>query len=219
MDVSLIHPFSAIISGPSGSGKTEFVCKLLDVRPFNVDIEDIVICYADWQDAYDRLSKKGCRFVQGMIDPDELDPKVRHLVIMDDLMQYDDKRIEQFFVRSCHHRNTSCFYIVQNLFCQSKSFRTCSLNCHYMILFKSPRDINQIRILEHQMYPTKKNYLVDSYNDACTSKPFGYIFLDLKNNSDERLRVRSRILEDTQDVYLPKDYKLSVHSEHEPLNK
>lgn len=70
------------------------------------------------------------------------------------------------------------------------------------------------------MYPTKKNYFVDSYNDACNSKPFGYICLsDLKNNSDERLRVRSRILEDTQDVYLPKDHKLSVHSEHEPLNK
>ena len=140
-----------------------------------------------------------------MIVPDDLDPVVPHLVIMDS----QDKRIEIFFTRIAHHRNCSVIYIVQNLFNQGKGHRTCSLNCQYLVLFKSPRDLSQIRFLEQQMFPGKKNFLIESYNDA-TEKPYHYLFIDLKPDTPNHLRVRGRVLdEESQDVYLPKDFKLN----------
>ena len=207
VDVRLRHPFTSIVSGPTMSGKTSWVSRLL-TNLHNIDtvIPDIVICYGEWQPAYEKM-KPLCRFVQGMIDPDDLDPSVPHLVIIDDLMDSQDRRIETFFTRIAHHRNCSVIYIVQNLFNQGKGHRTCSLNCQYLVIFKSPRDLSQIKVLEHQMFPGKKNFLVDSYNDA-TEKPYHYLFIDLKPDSPTHLRVRGRVLdEESQDVYLPKDFK------------
>ena len=207
MDVRLKFPFTCLVSGPTMSGKTRFVCDLLEADLIDTKIDDIIVCYSEWQPAYEKLKLRGCRFVLGLMDPDDLDPKLAHLVILDDLMHTQDQRIEQFFTRTCHHRNTSCIFITQNLFSQGRGFRTCSLNTQYLVLFNSPRDVNQIRVLEHQMFPGKKNFLVESYNDAC-EKPFNYLFIDLKPETPRHLRVRGRILcKDGQDVYVPKDFK------------
>ena len=55
-----------------------------------------------------------------------------------------DKSIVNLFTRGSHHRNLSVIYIVQNLFYQEKDSRSISLNSHYLILFKNPRDKLQI---------------------------------------------------------------------------
>ena len=212
-DVRLRHPFTSIVSGPTMSGKTSWISKLLgNMHHIDTDISDIVLCYGEWQPAYEKLP---ARFIQGMIDPDELDASVPHLVIIDDLMDSQDKRIETFFTRIAHHRNCSVIYIVQNLFNQSKGHRTCSLNCQYLIVFKSPRDVSQIRFLERQMFPGKKNFLIDSYNDA-TEQPYHCLFIDLKPDTPTQYRIRGRVLdEESQDVYVPKDYKHGKNTSQE----
>lgn len=213
MDVRLRCPFTCLVVGATMTGKTRFVCDLLD-KPeiFDTEFSDITVCHSEWQPAYDRLKEKGVRFNQGLMDPDELDPHFPHLVILDDLMDTQDRRIEQFFTRTCHHRNTSCIYIVQNMFSQGRGHRTCSLNTQYLVLFKSPRDVSQIRVLEQQMFPGKKHYLVDSYHDAC-EKPFHYLFVDLKPDTPSHLRIRGRILNfENQDVYLPKQFQFSYQN-------
>ena len=205
MDHRLRHPFSCLVSGGSGCGKTEFLSSLLHSDALDTRMDDIVICYSEWQPAYEKLREK-CRFVKGLIDPEDLDPAQTHLLIIDDLMDPNDKRIEQFFIRGSHHHNSSVFYVVQNLFNQSRGHRNCSLNAHYMIIFGSARDRRQIVTLGQQMFPDKKNYLIDSYNAAC-EKPFSYLFVDLKPDTPNHLRLRGRILDmESQDVYVPKDY-------------
>lgn len=210
MDVRLKCPFTLLLSGPSSCGKTTFVCDLLESGLFDTDIRDIIVCYSEWQPLYDKLKLLGCRFVEGLINPDELDPRQPHLVILDDLMDTKgDHRIEQFFTRTSHHRNCCVIYIVQNLFSQGPTHRTCSLNAHYICLFPSPRDVTQIRTLEQQMFPGKKRFLVDSYFDAC-QKPYHHLFIDLKADTPSHLRVRGNILNPHgQAVYLPKDFKWS----------
>ena len=167
IDPRLRHPFSCLVAGPSNCGKTQFIIKSLQVNAFDTDFDDIIWCYGEMQPAYDAI-KNSCTFVEGLIDPDSLDPTRKHLVVIDDLMHNSDKRVEHFFTRTCHHRNTSCFFIVQNLFSQGQGHRNCSLNASYIVLFPSPRDRSQISVLGQQMFPDRKKYLLESYNDACS---------------------------------------------------
>ena len=149
------HPGCTIIAGPSQCGKTFFVKKLIENLPQCVDvpIRDIIFCFSEWQPSYESLKERGVRFIQGAIDPDDLSPEIPHLVILDDLMGQDEKRIMSFFTKHCHHRNTSVFYLVQNLFHGSKEHRTMHLNCNHLILFKNPRDVGQVSYLSRQLSP------------------------------------------------------------------
>jgi len=95
-------------------------------------------------------------------------------------------------------------YLTQNLFYGSKQNRTISLNSHYLVLFKNARDATQISHLASQMYPGKSKFLIDAYRDA-TSKPFSYLLIDLKPDTEDQVRVRSNIFPGEQTcVYTPK---------------
>jgi hypothetical protein len=68
--------------------------------------------------------------------------------------------LANFFTQGSHHRNLTVIYIVQDLFHQSRVMRTVSLNSHYLVLFKNPRDKLQIRNLVTQMHSNDAKFLV-----------------------------------------------------------
>ena len=79
-----------------------------------------------------------------------------------------------------------------------------SLNSHYIVVFKNPRDALQIATLARQMYPGKSKFLVEAYKNA-TEKPFGYLMLDLKPDTEEKYRIQTNIFPtDIHYVYTPK---------------
>ena len=96
-------------------------------------------------------------------------------------------------------------YIVQNLFNKNKEQRTISLNCHYLTVFKSPRDMLQINHLAKQMYPGKSKFVLESFTDA-VAKPHGYLLFDLRQETPDFLRLRTNIFPDDDEkvVYMPK---------------
>ena len=132
-------------------------------------------------------------FQQGLPNVEQFDGRTRTLLILDDLMNDVDESVSTLFTRGSHHLNVSVIFITQNIFQSSKYGRTINLNAHYLILFKNPRDAAQISYLARQMYPKKSNFLIEAFNDA-TSRPFGYLFLDLKADTDEEIRVRTNVL-------------------------
>ena len=68
-------------------------------------------------------------------------------MIFDDMLgDKDEEKNKLWFTRKEHHRNSSVVYITQNLFKQSKSSCTISLNAHYLVLFQSPSDKMQIKV-------------------------------------------------------------------------
>ena len=104
-----------------------------------------------------------------------------------------DKRISDLFPKGSHHRNLSIIYIVQNIFHQGKEMRNISLNAHYIVLFKSPRDKQQISMLARQINPGKVQEFMRSYEDAM-SRPHGYLMLDLKPTTSDQDRLKTNIL-------------------------
>jgi hypothetical protein len=117
---------------------------------------------------------------------------------------HSDERMTRLFSVGSSHNNLSIIFIVHNIFHHGKEMRNLSLNTHYMILFKNPRDSQQIATLARQMYPRNSQFLVEAYQDA-TKQPHGYLFIDLKPKTNDQLRIRTGILPgDTHYVYLNK---------------
>ena len=214
------HPSTILIAGPTGCGKTQFLVQLLTASSATISPppERIVWVYGEWQSAYEEL--------QARLGPDRiafatncnmeelyntLNPQVRNLIVLDDQMESDTVRrssasaasLAKFFTQGSHHRNLTVIYIVQNLFNQDKMMRTVSLNAHYLLLFKNPRDKSQIRTLAQQMYPTRVSFLIDAFNDA-TTEAYGYLLLDLRPETPDELRVRTNVIPPQQmRIYTP----------------
>ena len=194
------HTANIFISGPSGSGKTEYVKKMIEYKVdlFDIQPQQIVWCYKEWQSAYNILQEREeskIKFILGIPDDEDdivTDVSVPHLVIFDDMLgDKDEEKIKLWFTRKGHHRNASVVYITQNLFQQSKASRTISLNAHYLVLFQSPRDKMQIKVLSNQL---QAPHMIPAFNDA-TSKPHGYLLVDLKPTTPNYLRFRTDIFQ------------------------
>jgi hypothetical protein len=189
-EVHLKSPFTAIMAGPTGAGKTRALMNLIKRATFisNPPPEEIIYCYGEWQKTFE--DTPNVRFHDGAIDPENdipNDGKHRWL-ILDDLMNElgGKDQTNKLFTKNSHHRNISVFFIVQNLF--KKEHRTMSLNTHYMFIFKNPRDKSSIEHFARQAFPGKVPFVREAFEDA-TSKPYSYLLLDMRQETNDKLRL------------------------------
>ena len=105
----------------------------------------------------------------------------------------DDDFVSKLFTKYSHHRNLSIILILQNFFDRGKIMRTLSLNAQYIVLFKNPRDKAQSMSLARQIYPNYIKKFLSIYSNA-TEKPFSYLFIDLKPDTPEEVRLLSNVL-------------------------
>ena len=193
-----IHPFTALVAGPTGCGKTEFIVKLIKNKDIYIHPapNKIFYCYSIWQNRFEELKKLNIdiNFIHGLTDTKDIIAVNNNLIILDDLMKEtaEDDEILNLFTKGSHHNSISVLLLTQNIFNKGKHSRTISLNAHYIILFKNPRDKTQISYLSRQMYPKQIKFLEDAYYDA-TEKPYGYLFIDLKQTTNDDLRIQSNI--------------------------
>ena len=193
--LKLVHPSNCLVSGPSSSGKTFFVKKLIDDKMFDPMPKTILYCYGSYQPLFN--SMKNVQFEDGL--PSNLSSLNNALVIIDDLMAElaNDSRLSKLFTKGSHHQNLSVIFITQNLFHQGKEMRNVHLNSHYMVLFKNPRDKSQIMHLANQMYPGKAKAFQQAFIDA-TSPKYGYLFIDLRPETDDVCRLRTDIFDENK---------------------
>ena len=198
------HPFTCLISGPTGCGKTVFAKRFVNNinRMMDPIPERIIWYYSEYQTVFGTVNN--VEFVEGLPDIDVLNPYERHLVIIDDQMTENNKDIVTLFTKKSHHRNISVMYLVQNLFYQTKEHRNISLNAHYIVLFRNRRDSSQVDRLGKQIFPGKSKWdLGEAYRKA-TSKPYGYLLVDLKPETKDYLQLRTDIFPgQIQRVFLP----------------
>jgi hypothetical protein len=156
--------------------------------------ERIIWCYSMFQKSYEPFTKLA-EFTDVVPKPETFTEDRRTLLVLDDLMHETDGQIEQLFTRVSHHRNLTVVYITQNLFSSSKRHRTMSLNAHYLVLFKNVRDASQISVLGRQMYPKRYEHVIEAYRDA-TGRPYGYLVIDLRPETEDSLRLRTDVFPD-----------------------
>lgn len=196
MDVRLQAPFALGVIGMSGSGKSVFTFRLIEYADEMITPppKKIIYCYGEYQELFDNF--RHVIFHQGLPDLDEfVGNKEPILLVLDDLMAEWNEEISKLFTKYSHHRNISVVYLSQNLFSKNKHARVISLNTHYLALLRNTRDVTQISTLARQMFPKNAAYMIDAYNDAV--KPnYGYLFVDLKPNTDDRIRLRACIFPD-----------------------
>ena len=146
----------------------------------------------------------GLEFYQGVPSDLQLDGRPT-LLILDDLMldMQNDKALPKYFTKM-RHENLSVIFLIQNLYFKSAYATTITRNAQYLVLFPNVRDTSIIATLGRQMYPQHKHFIFDAFKDA-TSTPYGYLFLDLKTETPDKLRVRSHIFPDNSIIiYRPK---------------
>ena len=173
--------------------KSELTKKLLQSRLIAPPTERIGWCYAKHQqDLFEELLKMNVEYVKGI--PGDLGQyfknNKRDLIILDDLMDEasESLKVTQFLTCDCQD-NLSVIYLTQNLFHRYQ--RVLSLNSDLMVIFKIPRDNLQFAIIARQIRPDKVKFLMWAYKDA-TSSPHSYLMFDLKPDTEERFRVRSK---------------------------
>ena len=195
------HPFTAVVAGPTGSGKTSFLINFVkNVRSIvSPPPSSIVWCYGSYQRVFETIPH--VRFHEGL--PDISTITNGSLLVIDDLMhESNGDKVSKIFTKHSHHSGISVLFLTQNLF--HKNIRTMTLNSHYLVLFKNPRDVAQIAYLARQMFPGKSKYMMEAFADA-TSKPYSYLVIDLRADTDDAQRLRSGIFPNEDNyVYVSK---------------
>lgn len=138
---------------------------------------------------------KQVTFLSGMPNFEELgdDEEDEKLVILDDFMTEIDENVLNLFIRNAHHKRISVIFLVQNLFYGNKLFRTISLQSNYFFIMRNLRDKRQIQVFANQVCPENSKFIAEAYKDA-TREPFTYLFFDLSQGCNEKLRIRTNIL-------------------------
>ena len=184
-------PTTILVSGATGSGKTTWLKKVLDnLSIFKRKPDRIVYCYGVWQPAFDDM--KNVEFREGLDIPKN-NENDHMLIILDDLMTavVESPIAHTLFTKGSHHMNITVILVVQNFFVQGKHARTITLNCHYMVIMKNPRDIQQIKLIGRQI--GQEVLIQEAYKD-CMKEQYGYLLIDLSpHNINEQLRIKSHI--------------------------
>ena len=191
------HPFTMLLAGRTSFGKTTWMKNLLQQAEtvINPPPRKIIWFYKRWQPAYSELQGiiPYIDFVQG-IEKQEPDGQPT-LYIYNDLMKDATRNADicEMYTEGSHHCNLSVICLLQNLYHQGKENRTMNLNTQYIVLFKNPRDQQQVAHLARQMYPNNWQLFLDAYQSA-TKEPYGYLLVDLKQDTADDARLKTKVI-------------------------
>jgi len=138
-------------------------------------------------------------FKEGIPDENELKSVFKSysklggcFAIFDDLMVDIDEKMLNCFTVYSHHFKVVLILLVQSLFLESKIYRQCSLNSHYIVLMKNKRDALSVTNLARQISPYHTRYITESYIKA-TKTPYSYLLFDMRQETNDIVRLRSNI--------------------------
>ena len=143
------HRVFISLVGPSETGKLQLIYNWLKIRIFEPKFDKIYFFYHHSQRLYNVMRKenKNLEFVQGVnfefSDSLKNNGTKKYLLIFDDSCE-EICNSKAFVGR---HRGLSTIYIKHNLFHQTKLGTDVELQNTHLVLFKSTRDVMQVKSL------------------------------------------------------------------------
>ena len=192
------------VVGPSDSGKTQLIFKMLaSPTTFKPTLGKIYYFYKEYQHLFKEMQDKieDIEFLP-CLEFEMIKNLENCLLVFDDSCEeiYQEKEFVKLAV-SGRHKKVNCIFVKHNLFHQSKWSRTIDLNTTHIILFKSPRDVQQIDVFGRQLNNTE--FIRDCYKKA-TSEPFGHFMIHFDPRTSDSLRYCSNIVgPGPTDFYIP----------------
>ena len=121
------------------------------------------------------------------------------LVIFDDMINSQNlDMIANLFLVDGRHRQLSMIFISQKLFVNDNNYREISQNVDYFIIFKNPRNVQEIGHLSSQM-STKNGELISYYKQA-TIAPFSYLMINLTQECEDKVKYLSHLFNNPNTV-------------------
>lgn len=209
-------PSNIIVVASTGCGKTFLVYQLLQNASvmFETAPKSVIYCFNVYQKPlFDQMKTEieNIEFFEGLPSRENLHEWNRinsghKIIVLDDLLQKvsaSNDVVDLFCVLSSH-MNYTVFFLVQNVFGDSKKLRTISLNAHYFVIFKNQRHQGQVQTLGSQIFPGQTSFFMDAYKKA-VSRPYGYLLIDIHpRGGNPSYVLRTNILpHETTIVYKP----------------
>ena len=196
-----------LIVAPSSSGKTTFLLNLLRQNQllFKRPITSVLYFYKEEDHKFEqfkRMENVNVKFIKNA--PEDFE-EVKYLIqelptdggralVFDDLATNLPPYLTTLFTVYSSHWGLDIFVLNQSLYnSKDPNFRILNLNAHYLVYFRTPRDLSQIKILTRQVAPSKSTILTRAIEMA-TSAPYSYILMDFTVDCSDSLRFRSNIL-------------------------
>ena len=157
MGIRFKTPANFYICGQTQCGKSYFTRYMLRYLEelFHPAPAKIIYCYGEYQKEFDKLPPR-VELVKGF--PDHLNDMVRghdhSFIVLDDLTLQcsNHQRVADLFTCGSHHCGISVLYLRQNLFPPGKLSCTISLNSHYFVIFRNPRNSLDISTLQNKCF-------------------------------------------------------------------
>lgn len=190
--------------GPSGCGKTRLIFEMLSREVFRPQFDKIIYFYQHDQPIFTEYHGLfNIEYING-VDFDMIkslpNNHTRYLLIFDDSCEEICRSKEfQTIATAGRHKKLSVIYIKHNLFHKSPLGRDIELQLTHIILFKNPRDVQQVKVLSKQLGLGSE---LDVWYKDATLKPYGFLLIDLCPKTNENLRYCSGF--DPSVFYLPK---------------
>lgn len=222
--VKFRSPFTCCVVGSSGSGKTILVRNFLKNFKNAIQLNEltsklkVLWVYGAEQNIFKIpiANDVEIRYTTEIPTHAQLKASPPHVIVIDDLFNElgNSSQLASLFTKQSHHLNISIIFITQNIFPKGSQMRNVTLNTHYFILMKNTRDKSQIMRLAGQISPENRKMFLSFYNKS-TKRKFGYLVIDLKTDTPDKVRYRSRIT--TEELpsnlkmfkYIPIIYKYS----------
>ena len=200
--VSFSYPLQYFGGGAFGMWQNRVYGKTLGRQPelFESPPTQVHYCYGAWQDRFRGMQDQGVVFHEGLPDHEALVqwfPQGQGVLVLDDLMDEGshDKRVLDLFTKHSHHQGVTVLYLCQDMFPVGRYAKSISRNAHYIVAFKNPRDQLGVRNVMLQSFPTTWKDTLETFHQA-TTRPYGYLMLDLHPASSDQQRLLSHLLKD-----------------------
>ena len=208
-------PSNIIVAASTGCGKTHLVYQLLQNASVMIESapKSVIYCFNVYQKPlFDQMKTEieNIEFFEGLPGRENLHEwnqinSGHKIIVLDDLLQKASASndIVDLFCILSSHMNYTVFFLVQNVFGDSKKLTTISLNAHYFVIFKNQRHQGQVQTLGSQIFPGQTSFFMDAYKKA-VSRPYGYLLIDIYPRGNPSNALRSNILpNETTLVYKP----------------